>query len=182
MDAAAARRSEHYSFFLCRFTLRNSSFHICTVGYKVVLHIHYVVEECEIVELLHPMDPKTKKPMKKKVLFVKNGVVIVCRVQEYCMPTLEENDLVFYVVLEVASVYGFYMASVSCISCSEKDPSHPPSREEIPPSPRRPKNTNTNTNTLNPPHPPPSACNARQPASPGQRATKKNHPGDATKS
>ncbi|KAF2309062.1 hypothetical protein GH714_000306 [Hevea brasiliensis] len=38
-------------------------------------------EECEIVELLKQIDPKTKKPMKKKVLFVKNGAVIVCRVQ-----------------------------------------------------------------------------------------------------
>ncbi|XVF40197.1 hypothetical protein PTKIN_Ptkin01aG0092200 [Pterospermum kingtungense] len=50
-------------------------------GYKAVLHIHSVVEECEIVELLQQIDPKTKKPMKKKVLFVKNGAVVVCRVQ-----------------------------------------------------------------------------------------------------
>ncbi|XP_057995155.1 uncharacterized protein LOC110639734 isoform X2 [Hevea brasiliensis] len=54
---------------------------IFTAGYKAVLHIHSVVEECEIVELLKQIDPKTKKPMKKKVLFVKNGAVIVCRVQ-----------------------------------------------------------------------------------------------------
>jgi translation elongation factor EF-1alpha len=45
------------------------------------LHIHAVVEECEIVELLHQIDPKTKKPIKKKVLFVKNGAVVVCRLQ-----------------------------------------------------------------------------------------------------
>ncbi|OMP09049.1 hypothetical protein COLO4_05855 [Corchorus olitorius] len=54
---------------------------IFTAGYKAVLHIHAVVEECEIVELLQQIDPKTKKPMKKKVLFVKNGAVVVCRVQ-----------------------------------------------------------------------------------------------------
>ncbi|KAK7358162.1 hypothetical protein VNO77_00085 [Canavalia gladiata] len=54
---------------------------IFTAGYKAVLHIHSVVEECEIVELLQQIDPKTKKPMKKKVLFVKNGAVVVCRVQ-----------------------------------------------------------------------------------------------------
>ena len=45
------------------------------------MHIHSVVEECEIVELLQQIDPKTKKPMKKKVLFVKNGAVVLCRVQ-----------------------------------------------------------------------------------------------------
>lgn len=45
------------------------------------MHIHAVVEECEIVELLKQIDPKTKKPMKKKVLFVKNGAVVLCRIQ-----------------------------------------------------------------------------------------------------
>ena len=45
------------------------------------MHIHSVVEECEIIELLQQIDPKTKKPMKKKVLFVKNGAVVMCRVQ-----------------------------------------------------------------------------------------------------
>ncbi|KAK9272208.1 hypothetical protein L1049_002579 [Liquidambar formosana] len=54
---------------------------IFTAGYKAVLHIHAVVEECEIVELLQQIDPKTKKPMKKKILFVKNGAVVVCRIQ-----------------------------------------------------------------------------------------------------
>lgn len=45
------------------------------------MHIHAVVEECEIVELIHQIDPKTKKPMKKKVLFVKNSAVVLCRIQ-----------------------------------------------------------------------------------------------------
>lgn len=54
---------------------------IFTAGYKAVLHIHSVVEECEIVELLHQIDPKTKKPMKKKVLFVKTNAVVLCRIQ-----------------------------------------------------------------------------------------------------
>ncbi|XP_002280982.1 uncharacterized protein LOC100249117 [Vitis vinifera] len=54
---------------------------IFTAGYKAVLHIHSIVEECEIIELLQQIDPKTKKPMKKKVLFVKNGAVVLCRIQ-----------------------------------------------------------------------------------------------------
>lgn len=54
---------------------------IFTAGYKAVLHIHCVVEECEIVDLLQQIDPKAKKPMKKKPLFVKNGAFVVCRVQ-----------------------------------------------------------------------------------------------------
>ena len=54
---------------------------IFTAGYKAVLHIHSVVEECEIIELLQEIDPKTKKPMKKKLLFVKTGAVVVVRIQ-----------------------------------------------------------------------------------------------------
>ena len=54
---------------------------IFTAGYKAVLHIHSVVEECEIVQLLQQIDPKTRKQLKKKVLFVKNGALVVCRVQ-----------------------------------------------------------------------------------------------------
>ena len=46
-----------------------------------MLHVHSVVEECEIISLLHQIDPKTKKPMKKKPLFVKSGAVVVDKVQ-----------------------------------------------------------------------------------------------------
>ncbi|GLT87695.1 hypothetical protein SLE2022_057610 [Rubroshorea leprosula] len=35
---------------------------IFTAGYKAVLHIHSVVEECEIVELLQQIDPYIRNP------------------------------------------------------------------------------------------------------------------------
>ena len=54
---------------------------IFTAGYKAVLHIHSVVEECEIMGLLHQIDPKTKKPIKKHLVFVKSGAVVVVRIQ-----------------------------------------------------------------------------------------------------
>ena len=38
---------------------------ILSAGYKAVLHVHSVVEECEITKLLAQMDPRTKE--KKKV-------------------------------------------------------------------------------------------------------------------
>jgi peptide chain release factor subunit 3 len=53
-----------------------------------VLHIHSVVEECEIVDLIEEIDMKKmketdpkKKKAKRKPLFVKNGAVVVCRIQ-----------------------------------------------------------------------------------------------------
>ncbi|XP_078428025.1 translation elongation factor EF1A/initiation factor IF2gamma family protein [Wolffia australiana] len=60
---------------------------IFTAGYKAVLHVHSIVEECEIVDLLEEIDLKKrrdgdpKKKPKRKPLFVKNGAVVVCRVQ-----------------------------------------------------------------------------------------------------
>ncbi|XP_022550595.1 eukaryotic peptide chain release factor GTP-binding subunit ERF3A-like [Brassica napus] len=56
---------------------------IFTAGYKAILHIHAVVEECEIIELISQIDMKTRKPMKKKkIMYVKkNGAVVVCRIQ-----------------------------------------------------------------------------------------------------
>ncbi|KAA8542777.1 hypothetical protein F0562_023929 [Nyssa sinensis] len=54
---------------------------IFIVGYKAMLHIHSVREECEILELMQQIDPMTRKPMKGKVLFVKNGAVVICRIQ-----------------------------------------------------------------------------------------------------
>ncbi|CAN8312443.1 unnamed protein product [Cochlearia groenlandica] len=54
---------------------------IFTAGYKAILHIHAVVEECEIISLISQIDPKTRKPMKHKILFVKSGAAVVCRIQ-----------------------------------------------------------------------------------------------------
>ncbi|KAG2303182.1 hypothetical protein Bca52824_031833 [Brassica carinata] len=54
---------------------------IFSAGYKAILHIHAVVEECEVMELISQIDMKTREPMKKKILFVKNGAAVVCRIQ-----------------------------------------------------------------------------------------------------
>ncbi|XP_042055163.1 eukaryotic peptide chain release factor GTP-binding subunit ERF3A-like isoform X3 [Salvia splendens] len=63
---------------------------IFCAGYKAVLHIHSVVEECEIVELTQQIDPKTRKRLKKKPLFVKKGAVVECRVQVNNMICMEK--------------------------------------------------------------------------------------------
>lgn len=54
---------------------------IFIVGYKVVFYIYFVVEECEIMIFIYQIDFKIKKFMKKKVLFVKSGVVVVVCIQ-----------------------------------------------------------------------------------------------------
>ena len=39
---------------------------IFTAGYKAVLHIHSLVEECEISKLLAQVDPKTRERKKAR--------------------------------------------------------------------------------------------------------------------
>lgn len=51
---------------------------ILTGGYKAVLHVHSVVEECEITKLVAVIDPKTKE--KKKTKFVKSGAICIARI------------------------------------------------------------------------------------------------------
>lgn len=51
---------------------------ILTGGYKAVLHIHSVVEECEITKLVAVIDPKTKE--RKKTKFVKSGAICIARI------------------------------------------------------------------------------------------------------
>eukprot|EP00271_Cylindrocystis_brebissonii_P015480 TRINITY_DN38388_c0_g1_i1.p1 TRINITY_DN38388_c0_g1~~TRINITY_DN38388_c0_g1_i1.p1 ORF type:complete len:858 (+),score=203.05 TRINITY_DN38388_c0_g1_i1:96-2669(+) len=63
---------------------------IFTAGYKAVLHIHSIVEECEIIELLTETDRKTLKQKKRKPLFVKSGAILTCRVQVGQLICVEE--------------------------------------------------------------------------------------------
>lgn len=64
---------------------------VFTVGYKSILHIHTACEECEITAMLCEIDPKTKA--EKKVKFVKQGGVCICRIQvekPICIETFQE--------------------------------------------------------------------------------------------
>ena len=52
------------------------------------MHIHAIVEECEIVDLIEEIDLKKKKEtdtkkkkQKGKPHFFKNGAVVLCRIQ-----------------------------------------------------------------------------------------------------
>ncbi|GMF54106.1 unnamed protein product [Phytophthora fragariaefolia] len=54
---------------------------LLTAGYKCILHIHTVAQECVVAKLLRPIDPKTGKPVKKHVAFIKQGQSVVCRIE-----------------------------------------------------------------------------------------------------
>ena len=55
-----------------------------TAGYKAVIHIHAVTEECEVVKVVHEIDGKTRKPKEKKkgqAVFLKSGSLAVVRIK-----------------------------------------------------------------------------------------------------
>ncbi|OQS04737.1 translation elongation factor 1-alpha, partial [Thraustotheca clavata] len=54
---------------------------LLTAGYKAILHCHTIAQECTISKLLRPVDPKTGEILKKKVMFVKTGSSVVCRIE-----------------------------------------------------------------------------------------------------
>jgi peptide chain release factor subunit 3 len=64
---------------------------ILTGGYKAILHLHSIVEECEITKLVAAIDPKTKE--KRRVKFVKSGAVLIARIaveKSICVETFDK--------------------------------------------------------------------------------------------
>ena len=65
---------------------------IFTAGYKSILHIHSLTEECEVIHLNWELDKKTKK--QKKCKFVKSNAAVSCRIgveRGICVETFEVN-------------------------------------------------------------------------------------------
>ncbi|RLN02207.1 hypothetical protein BBJ28_00011322, partial [Nothophytophthora sp. Chile5] len=62
---------------------------LLTAGYKCILHIHTVAQECTITKLLRPIDPKTGKPVRKPVTFIKQGQSVICRIEVEQSITIE---------------------------------------------------------------------------------------------
>lgn len=64
---------------------------ILTGGYTAILHLHSIVEECEVTKLVAMIDPKTKE--KKKTKFVKSGSICIARIaveKGICVETFDK--------------------------------------------------------------------------------------------
>ena len=48
-------------------------------GYTPVFHVHTAQVPCQLVEIVHKIDPTSGQPMEGKVDFLKNGDVAICR-------------------------------------------------------------------------------------------------------
>ena len=52
---------------------------ILSAGYQCVLHLHSLICECEIIELLQEFSKKNK-PLKRPPRFVRNGTIVTCKI------------------------------------------------------------------------------------------------------
>jgi len=52
---------------------------LLTAGYEAIIHVHTVVEDCLITELVSQIDTKTSQESKKKPTFVKGGACVRAR-------------------------------------------------------------------------------------------------------
>ncbi|TYZ58094.1 hypothetical protein PybrP1_006686 [[Pythium] brassicae (nom. inval.)] len=62
---------------------------LLTAGYKCILHCHTIAQECTVTKLLRPIDPKTGKPVRKPVTFIKQGQSVICRIEVEQSITIE---------------------------------------------------------------------------------------------
>lgn len=65
---------------------------ILTGGYTAILHLHSIVEECEVTKIVAAIDPKTKE--KKKTKFVKSGSICIARIaveKPICVESFQSN-------------------------------------------------------------------------------------------
>jgi peptide chain release factor subunit 3 len=52
---------------------------LITAGYQAILHLHSLICECEIEQLLQEFSKKNK-PSKRPPTFVRTGAIITCRI------------------------------------------------------------------------------------------------------
>jgi peptide chain release factor subunit 3 len=66
---------------------------IMTGGYTAILHLHSIVEECEVTKMVWALDPKSRE--KRKTKFVKSNSVCAVRIKvaggSVCMESFADN-------------------------------------------------------------------------------------------
>jgi peptide chain release factor subunit 3 len=68
---------------------------ILSAGYTAVLHVHSLIVEVIITEMLTQIDKKTGEVAKKRPTFCRSGDVITCRIQAE-MPVAVEVCSILY--------------------------------------------------------------------------------------
>jgi elongation factor 1-alpha len=60
-------------------------------GYTPVFHVHTAQVPCQLIEIVHKIDPTSGQPMEGKVDFLKNGDVAICKFKPIGNLVIEES-------------------------------------------------------------------------------------------
>merc|ERR1712146_317300 len=82
-----------YQFFEAKLAILDLLNHkpVFSAGYKCIIHIHCLVEDCEVLGIVYSLYTKSKA--KKKVNFVRSGAVLVAKIavsKPVCIETFEK--------------------------------------------------------------------------------------------
>jgi len=62
-------------------------------GYTPVFHVHTAQVPCQLIEIVHKIDPTSGQPMEGKVDFLKNGDVAICKFKPIGNLVIEESGI-----------------------------------------------------------------------------------------
>ena len=64
---------------------------VVAVGYTPVFHVHTAQVPCQLIEIVHKIDPTSGQPMEGTVDFLKNGDVAICKFKPMGNLVIEES-------------------------------------------------------------------------------------------
>ncbi|MBT4166144.1 translation elongation factor EF-1 subunit alpha [archaeon] len=65
---------------------------VVAVGYTPVFHVHTAQVPCQLIEIVHKIDPTSGQAMEGKVDFLKNGDVAICKFKPIGNLVIEESE------------------------------------------------------------------------------------------
>ena len=89
-------------------------------GYTPVFHVHTAQVPCQLIEIVHKIDPTSGQPMQGKVDFLKNGDVAVCKFKPIGNLVLEKSGVNPHMARFAIRDAGATVAAGVCTELIEK--------------------------------------------------------------
>ena len=89
-------------------------------GYTPVFHVHTAQVPCQVIEILHKIDPASGQPMEEKVDFLKNGDVAMLRLKPMGNLVIEESGINPHMARFAIRDAGATVAAGVCTKVVEK--------------------------------------------------------------
>jgi len=89
-------------------------------GYTPVFHVHTAQVPCQLIEIIHKIDPTSGQPMQGKVDFLKNGDVALCKFKPVGNLVLEKSSVNPHMARFAIRDAGATVAAGVCTELVEK--------------------------------------------------------------